>query len=975
MITPHTGRRRAIASVLVSSVIGAVAVLGAHASPAKAAFDIQSFSAAFTTAAGDPVTQAGSHPDLTVDFSLGTTPHPIWGAIPDESIKNVTVDLPVGFYGNPTALPTCDLEVFSGNEGTCTPAAQVGMVDVQNSPDPLGPRITVPLYNMPTTDKQTAVLGFSVGNFPITIEMNVRTDGDYGLRATVRNTSQTVALFGTRLRIWGVPADPVHDPERWSAPYTGGASSNVRARPFLTAPPRCDAPLEFSMRAASWQNPDVWDAATTTVPAMTGCEKLRFDAGLDVSPESRQADTPTGYAIGLSVPQEETKSGTATPHIKSVKMTLPEGVVINPGSADGLEACSDAGTNLGSTAEPNCPLASRIGTVSVRTPVLAEPLTGEVILRSPQPGTLFRLMLVVRGPGLVVKLPGIARPNPVTGQIVATFENTPQLPFDLLEVSFKGGSRAPLANPQTCGTKTTVAEIETYAGQIVKPTDSFEVTGCDGRFEPTFEAGTVNPLAGAYSPFTMTIRRADGMQNIGGLSLDMPPGLLGSIKGIPQCPEVRAVAGTCGEESRIGSTTVQAGSGATPYTLPGKVFLGGPYKGAPFSLSVVVRAVAGPFDLGTVVVRAPINVDAAKAKLDVPSDPLPTILEGVPFRLKTINITMDRPGFMFNATNCTPMFIGARITSTNGAVATPSARYQAQGCGALPLEPELALTLSGEKETTDGKHPGINAVMTQKPGESGLKKVAVKLPLSLALDPDNAQALCKPEQAAARNCPAGSIIGRATAVTPALNEPLTGPIYFVENTRRTASGAIRRTLPKLWLALKGEVPLDLYAQSDVEDDHLVTEFDMIPDAPISRFDLQIAGGKNGVIVANTNICQQRQVTTATFHGQTGKRVKSDVRMQLPCGFKVAKRTTKGRSIELTLSGLKAGKVRISGEGIKTTSRTIKRAQVARITASLTDDARATVRRRGKLSTKVTVTFTPSGSKKSQKATTTLTYRR
>ena len=358
-----------------------------------------------------------------------------------------------------------------------------------------------------------------------------------------------------------------------------------------------------------------------------------------------------------------------------------------------------------------------------------------------------------------------------------------------------------------------------------------------------------------------------------------------------------------------------------------------------------------------------------------PSDPLPTILEGVPFRLRTINITIDRPGFMFNPTNCDAMAIGATITGTGGTVARLSSPYQARGCNALPLNPRLALGLKGAKEVTDGKHPGINATLIQERGESGLKKVAVKLPLSLALDPDNAQALCEFEAGKRVECPAGSIVGKATAVTPALNQPLTGPIYFVENTRTSASGRIIRTLPKLWLALKGEVPLDLYAESTVVDDHLVATFNMVPDAPISRFDLAIDGGKNGILAATESICEKKQTALITYEGQNGKRVFRNVDLADECGLRIAAAKVSKTSITVTVSGLGAGKLEVSGTGLRKVTRKIKSAKVAKATAKLSKSSLRTIRRKGKLTTRVRVKFTPASGGKAVTTTSKVTFKK
>lgn len=953
-------RRGSVARAFAAGLLAAIVGLVAGPSAAQA-FELESFTSVFH----EPVslgpfdeppamdalpraTQAGSHPDLSVEFRVDTAV---------EGMRNVTVDLPAGFYGNPQSAPACTAAQFSNYE--CTPETQVGLLalKIDRAPQYVGNMWAV--YNLTAPDDETAVFGTLVAGVPVKIVAEVRTDGDHGIRAHVRNLNEAIVLQDQRLTLWGVPADPVHDGQRWPTMFgPGGTPSTAPRRPFITAPPRCDSELTTDIRVKSWQTGEE-DAAESTQPALSGCDALTFTPSITVTPRETEADQPAGYDVDLEIPQgADDPDGKATAHLKKATVTLPEGVAISPSSATGLEGCAAADTALGTLGAPKCPEASKIGTVKVTTPLLEDPLDGEIVLRSPEPGRLFRLLLVAHGPGIELKLPGEIYPDAQTGRITAVFDNNPQLPFSKLELSFKGGSRAPLVNPKTCGEKTATSELTSYAGNTATDSNTFEITDCSGGFIPSFEAGMTNPLAGTFSAFTMTIRRPDGGEDIGGIALDLPPGLLGMVASVPQCPEAQAAAGTCGDASRVGSTTVESGTGPHPFPLTGKVFLAGPYKGAPFSLSVVVRAIAGPYDLGTVVVRAPINVDAANAKIGVPSDPIPTILEGVPLRIKTLNITIDRPGFMFNPTNCDPMAIQARIAGTGGTVVSRGMPFRAQNCAGLPLQPKLSLGLKGPKEVVDGKHPGLTANLTQAPGEAGLKKVAVKLPLSLALDPDNAQALCTPGQAVARTCPATSIVGRATAVTPALNQPLSGPIYFVENTRRTASGNTRRTLPKLWLALKGEVPLDLYAESTVVDDHLVATFNMVPDAPISKFDLSIDGGEHGILAATQSICERMQTAEVTFDGQNGKRVKGSLDLSTECGFRVASATRSKTSVTMTISGLGAGKLEISGKGLVKSTRTIKQAKIARATARLSKAARRTIRSKGRFATRVTVKFTP-----------------
>jgi hypothetical protein len=530
---------------------------------------------------------------------------------------------------------------------------------------------------------------------------------------------------------------------------------------------------------------------------------------------------------------------------------------------------------------------------------LEQPLHGDVILakQNDNPfGSLLALYIVARGPGFVVKLPGRVDANAVTGQLTATFDNNPQLPFDTLKVRLRGGSQAPLATPAKCGTYTTHAEITSWASDIPVELDSSMVIdeGCEQRpFAPSLSAGSDNPIAGADSPFSLTVARRDRDQVLKTVDeVSLPGGLLGRVVSVPLCGEADAAAGTCPAASRIGRVEAAAGAGNQPLSVPqpGRsptaVYLAGAYKGAPYSLSVVVPAQAGPFDLGTVVVRSALHVDPVDAHVTARTDPLPHILQGIPLRVREIRLVLDRAGFTFNPTSCAKKLIGAVIGGLDGGTAAVSARFQVADCANLALKPKLTLSLTGKKQLTDGKHPGVKAVLTQPKGGTNLDKVKVRLPLSLALDPNNAGALCEFVDGSKIPpvCPKGSIVGQARAVTPILSEPLIGPVYFVKNVRiDKKTGRQIRTLPKLVIPLEGAgVKLVLTGTSSVEQTHLVSTFDTIPDAPVSRFDLTIDGGSKGILVVNGKACKRSRAADVAYDGQNGKTLDKTIKLAAPC---------------------------------------------------------------------------------------------
>jgi hypothetical protein len=913
------------------------------ASPARAEFGIAAFDGEVTAnAAGDPFTQAGGHPyAASTTFQLNQT-----DGFPDGHIKTVEAQLPPGLVGDPFAMTRCgSVERLLAIQ--CPDASQVGVANIELS----GNTFAQPIFNLVPPPGVPARFGFSLQTLVVLLDASVRSDGDYGVNVTVRNINQTLPVLGTSVTFWGVPADPSHDADRGyneardlpcanaDAPPECSNAAGLEARPFLTLPTACTAPgvgLRTTLRVDSWQNPGHFDEASfdSHLPpghpeppenwgpeqGPTDCDRVPFDPSIKVTPDSTQPDSPTGLEVELRVPVDDNPDGIAQSHLKKAVVTLPEGMTVNPSSADGLQACSPAQIGLDNTDNPTCPEASKIGSVEVDTPLLEETMTGSVYVakQSDNPfNSLLAIYIVAEGPGVIVKLAGKVDPDPVTGRLTTTFDNNPQLPFSSFRLRFKGGPRAPLATPPTCGTKTVTANLTPWSGNApATPSDSFTID-CPGisGFAPSFDAGTTNPAAGAFSPFAMRINRADGQQYINGLTLEMPPGLIANLRGVPLCPNAQANAGTCDLGSKVGTAVVGSGAGTNPFfTAPehGSVYLTEGYKGGPYGLSTVVRAIAGPYDLGTVVVRQAIFVDPTDAHITVVSDPLPTILEGIPLRIRSINVDVNRPGFVINPTSCGEKQIKATMKSTEGAVHQAVQRLQVGDCQALPLKPRFSMRLTGRGQTTDGKHPGLRTVVTQRPGQANMKKVAVKLPLSLALDPDNAQsdALCEFEAGQRVDCPASSIIGNAVAFTPVLNQPLRGPVYFVKNVRiDPRTGRQIRTLPTLLITLRGEVAINVRANSDVIDDKLVSTFHTVPDAPVSRFELTLKGGKKGILVATRNICRRpkRQIADLEIDGQNGKRADQAVRMKTPCANKKRRKAAKVRRGGRGDRGARAGR--------------------------------------------------------------------
>ena len=570
------------------------------------------------------------------------------------------------------------------------------------------------------------------------------------------------------------------------------------------------------------------------------------------------------------------------PALKNAVVTFPKGIVVSPSAADGLGACSPAQIGLvGSEpprfdlSEPACPESSKLGTVEIDTPLLAKPLFGTAYLAEQDNNpfhSLVALYLAVDDPttGIVVKLAGRVDLNPVTGQLTATFDNNPQLPFSHFKLNLKDGPRAPLSNPSACGTYTTTSDLTPWSTPYTPdatPTSSFQITSCanQGSFSPSFNAGTASSQAGAFSPFTLSFARTDPEQELGAITIHTPPGLLGMVSQVPLCPEPQASQGTCSTASQIGHVATTVGPGPDPLSVPqagqpqDPVYLTGPYKGAPFGLSIAVPAVAGPFNLGTVVVRATIDVDPSTAALSITTDPLPHILDGIPLQIRTIGAVIDRSGFIFNPTNCNPLAIGATIGSLQGASSTVSSRFQAASCASLQFKPAFAVSASGKTSKADGASltAKVSYPSAAQGSEANIAAVKVDLPKQLPSRLTTLKKACTNAQFEANPaaCPAASKIGYATVTTPLLPVPLTGPAIFVSHGGEA--------FPSLTMVLQGYgVTVDLVGSTFINKAGITsTTFQTVPDTPFNTFELTLPQGKYSALGANGNLCKPTKTVT------------------------------------------------------------------------------------------------------------------
>jgi len=890
------------ASVSGGGVAGSSASVVNGNGGAPALFGVSAFSTLIAGVDGSSDTQAGEHSyELTTVIDPNTvfrnTPEDYFGLSSVHDVKDVVVDLPLGFAGSALSTPMCPLAQLGGLAGAqgigrCPPDTGLGHVQTGGGLT----SVNGPLYNMVPERGVAAEFGFvdTLRGTHIIEARVVSTPAGYVLRAMSSEIPQ-ILLRSIVVNLYGNPAER-------------DGSGNVPVAEF-TEPSDCSGePLVTTIHMDSWQEPGrynadgtpdfsdpSWKEARAQAPPVTGCDQLRFEPSLGAQPETSVADTPSGLGVELRVPQSEVPGTLATPPLKKAVVTLPAGLSINPSAAGGLAACSLAQIGMSASGEPNasqpsCPEASKIGTIEVTTPAVATVLQGSIYLASQNENPFHALLagyIVIDDPttGVLVKVPGRIDPDPSTGQLTVTVDQIPQFQVSDLKIHIFGGPRGPLTTPQGCGTYTTSSQLTPWSapdsGPPATPSDSFQITsGCPGGFNPSFTAGTTNNQAGSFSPFTATFSRTDQDQNLAGVTVTTPPGLLGVLKGVERCPEPQASLGTCGPNSLIGHTTVGAGSGPDPFYVQGsqdQVFFTGPYKGAPFGLSVVVPAVAGPFNLGNVVVRAAINIDPHTAQITVVSDPLPTILDGIPLDVRTVNIAIDRQGFIFNPTNCEPLAVNGVLTSTQGATAGVSSHFQAANCAALAFHPSFTVSTKAKSSKQNGA--SLTAKVTSGPGQANIGKVSVTLPKQLPSRLTTIQQAC-PEATFAANpasCPAGSDIGIATTTTPILATSATGPAYLVSH-----GGA---AFPNLVMIFQDEgVKIELIGSISIKKGVTSSAFNDVPDVPITSFELTLPQGPHSALTTNLpaklkgNLCGQSLVMPTTLTGQNGAQIKQSTKI-------------------------------------------------------------------------------------------------
>ena len=898
--------RRRLGLVLAIGLV----LTGAIAGTASAAQEIESFSVTSSDL------RAGGHPDIRTTFRLADPGAP-------EAAKNVFFNAPEGIFGNPNAITRCTSAEFALY--SCPSSSQAGVVTLRanylgDSDYLLG---TAPIYNtVPRNSGETARLTFltPILNIPISIRIAVRTGGDYGLRFTVSEITQVTPLAAVDFTVWGFPADFTHNVQRFpkgtpsNPSYCAGligtgclispTRPGIPSSPLTVNPTLCTGePLTASLSVQTYQDPGRVTEETAQLPPTVECQKQTFNPVLGAAVTSAETDSASGLDLTLRAPQFLGKAVSPS-ELKSAVVRLPEGLTINPDAADGQSSCSDAQANFGNEDPAGCPDNSKVGTFAIHSPALEGPLNGSLYIGEPQPGNQYRVFMVAAGFGINAKLEASFHPDPQTGKLTFRVNDLPQVPFDEFEIHLFASDRGLVATPIQCTFYPIEGDFVPWndelsaqtSTQFISLTSGPNGNPCPGQrrpFKPRLAAGTSNPEAGKFSNFHLRLDRDDGDQFLGDLNFKMPPGFTGDLGGISYCPEAGIATATrnsgraeqtapsCPASSFIGTTNVAAGPGAKPFNAVGRMYLSGPLKGAPLSLAAVTPALAGPYDYGVVVVRVALHVNPITAQVTAASDTVPAIIGGIPIRMRSIQVNIDRQDFTINPTNCSPMSVDSQGIGDQGTVTDFSSYFHVVNCDKLAFKPRMTVRqINGRKGTRRAANPSLQFDLRTRPGDANIRSLAVTLSSAFEIDQRHLGNICSEKELANTRCAGRTPIGKATTTTPLLDQPLSGSVFAV-----SGSGG----LPRLAFILDGQVTLIPRADTTTKGGRLHTTVPVVPDAPIGHFSLKIFGGKTGYLVNTRDICANRPVIAIAFNGQNEKSATTRAKVEVPCGKKAKRK--------------------------------------------------------------------------------------
>jgi hypothetical protein len=910
------------------ALTAALFVLVLGASPAKADFGIERWEALTCvndasapglgdwTANGDPCletdppteffTQAAGHPNFGITAFLmnqtGGTPN-----FPEGSVKELRVDLPAGLAVNPEATVQCTVQQLE--EGpllvtACPPESLVGfnyLTTISSGAPGLPPAGTeftlkVPVYNVEPFFGVPSMAGFRVTAEP-TILVGALDPVDQHISFTIFDIDPSIPLIGSRLV------------------FNGKAGTG-----YLTMPTTCAGPLATVLNVTSHpfpppSGPELHDTAVAVSPVgVSGCENVPFAPTIDMTTGPR-TDSPEPVTVNLEIPFNPDPNGLINSHLRHAKATLPEGMGINPSSANGLVPCTDAQFAKGTNDPITCPDASKVGTVEVITPSLSETLGGTIYIGQPlsndaSSGNQFRIFVHVSSPrfGVNVRLIGNVFPNLATGQVTAVVRENPQAPFSSFKLHFDGGPRGTLTTPGNCGPHTLSTSLTPWSGNPdATPGDTFFLTSypsggpcpktlAERPFGPGYKAGPKKRKAGAYSPFKLKITRNDGEQEIKKVDVHLPSGMVAKLRGVKYCPEANIAAASsqsgaqvaanpaCPKSSLVGTAAIDAGSGPQPFHTTGTVYLAGPYKGAPLSLVFVTPAVAGPYDLGTVVIRVALRIDPETARVHAISDTVPHVFGGVKLDIRNIDVAINRKKFTLNPTNCRKSKIAAAIFGGGGnpldpaawSQSKPSSKFRAKKCGRLKFKPSFfARILGGRDDTQRADNPKFRAVLDARKGDANVRRASFILPRATILDQSHIKTICTRVQLEAKKCPKKAIYGHARATSPLIKGRLKGPVYLTSS---------KNLLPDLLVDLRGQVNVRLRGVISSKHGRLKTVFRKTPDVAVNKFVLTMRGGKRGLLVNSEGLCGAPRFGSLSLKGQNGDRVRRNLPLNIPaCG--------------------------------------------------------------------------------------------
>ena len=859
-------------SLSLVAALAATVVLAA-ASPAFAVFSVSSVTVTPST------TEAGGHPDLSIVTSFGGDNTQIGGPGPANPVADspsiYSVHLGPGLIANPLAAPTCPLATFKAD--ACPPETVVGTSLQRVLVLAIAREADLPgfIYNLQTTSpNQGALLGVR------TITQDPRTR----LPVTASLVPFEVLISSADLGLDSTNLEPLTAVSRTAGPIritALGLRLNARAvNGFFASNPTACIPLPISVSAISNSGATASGAATPYTP--TDCATEPFDVGLSTQPSTTQTDVPAQVGVTLTMPGSDAPRRQAS--VLDSTVVLPAGMTVNPSLGNGLEACTDAQFAASDrTTAAGCPAASQVGTVTFISPLFLQPFEGPVYYGTRTATAFNRLFVDVPIPGLHLKLTGDVTLNASDGQVTTTFQNLPQLPFTTFNLTFQGGDRSVLVTPQSCGTQTTSGNLTPYARLTdatppnATPTASFTTSfdgngaACAAALRPWFTTVPTNLRSGAGTSFTLKFGRGDRDKRIGKVTFRLPRGLIGNLalRGLTQCSLADAGNGACAAASKVGSATVEAGSGPAPVTLGGSVFLTAPrVSGDPAGLSVLVPARIGPVDLGNVIVPVRLQL-RSNGGLNATAD-IPQFQDGVPISPRLTSVTIDRAGFMRNPTGCDRRRSSGLFDGVGGGSVTTHAAFTLADCKSLGFSPRFAIKVGARGKTGAGAHPPLTTTITQPNGQAGISWVHVLLPRALPSNSVGLDQACSQSAFDAGRCGRRAKIATAKATSPFVTRSLSGPVYLVKQERR---------LPKLVVQLRGPLSIDLTGQIKIgSGNKIATTFGTVPDLPVTRFRLSFHSGRFGIVGANTNLCRGKLFAPTDFNGQNGK--KSNQRPQI-----------------------------------------------------------------------------------------------